>query len=155
MENRKLHGLMIYSDGTIVGIKGKMNPKIPRCGYLRITVKIDGKKISQNIHVLVAEAFLGLRPKGQQINHIDGNKLNNSVDNLEYISPKLNIKHSFEMGLQPMGIKRGKGQYSFETIKQVREQAENGMSFKNISDLTGISPTHVSRIINKKQRVSI
>lgn len=52
--------------------------------------------VSHNIkiHQLVTEAFLGKKPKGYDVDHIDGNKHNNRVDNLRYISHKANVKKS-------------------------------------------------------------
>lgn len=46
------------------------------------------------VHRLVMRTFVGLRPKGYVINHIDGNKANNSLDNLEYCTNKENERHS-------------------------------------------------------------
>jgi len=51
------------------------------------------------VHILVARAFLGERPKGYIINHIDGNKLNNCLENLEYRTQSYNIYHANKLGL--------------------------------------------------------
>jgi hypothetical protein len=73
-------------------------------GYLygNILVVENGKDITKKklIHRLVAVAFLGNHPKGKnQVNHIDGKKDNNHIDNLEWCSPKENMKHAKELGL--------------------------------------------------------
>ena len=67
------------------------------CNYLRVTLFHEGKRIRKFIHELVALAYIGPKPKGYQVNHIDLDSLNNSVSNLEYITPSENISHSLEM----------------------------------------------------------
>ena len=68
---------------------------IQNTGYL--TVDIKGKKCS--IHRLVAEHFIENTMNKEQVNHIDGNKLNNRVDNLEWCTIKENVQHAFKTGL--------------------------------------------------------
>lgn len=59
------------------------------------TVSIYRKQIS--VHVLVATAFIGKKPfDNAQVNHIDSNRSNNHVSNLEWVTPSQNIKHSFD-----------------------------------------------------------
>ncbi len=71
-------------------------------GYRVVNICIDGKPRKYLVHVLVALAFLGERPtepNGQQydINHKDGDRDNNALINLEYITKLENIQHSFEI----------------------------------------------------------
>lgn len=65
------------------------------CGYLR--VKMNNKSIE--IHRIVAKFFIGERPDGYVVNHKDGDKLNNSPSNLEYVTIAENIRHSVEHGM--------------------------------------------------------
>jgi hypothetical protein len=67
-------------------------------GYSRLSLSKDGKVKTHKIHRLVAETFL----IGEgHINHIDGNKQNNHVSNLEFCTIKQNHNHAFESGLRP------------------------------------------------------
>jgi hypothetical protein len=50
---------------------------------------------------LVAENFIGKRPKGYEINHKDGKKSNNRLNNLEWVTPKENYHHAVKLGLMP------------------------------------------------------
>lgn len=59
----------------------------------------DGRK-HISIHQLVAWTFLGKQPQGYEINHIDGNYLNNSLSNLEYVTRSQNLRHAFTIGLK-------------------------------------------------------
>jgi HNH endonuclease len=62
--------------------------------YLRVKlVAVGGSKRFAVAH-LVAHAFIGPRPKGLQVNHIDGDKLNNCVSNLEYVTRGENVRHA-------------------------------------------------------------
>lgn len=65
-------------------------------GYLGVVLNKHGKKYSKQVHTLVATHYL-VKPEGRnvEVNHKDGNKLNNHVDNLEWIEHSQNIKHQY------------------------------------------------------------
>lgn len=68
-------------------------------GYSRLRVTIDRVKLSYKIHREVAKAFID-NPEGlPQVNHKDGNKSNNKVSNLEWVSNKENARHAIDNGL--------------------------------------------------------
>ena len=67
---------------------------IASTGYRYFQVYREGKRINKLFHHLVAKAFIGERPEGLVIDHIDRNKLNNNVSNLRYVSQKENIHNS-------------------------------------------------------------
>lgn len=70
-----------------------------RDGYCRCTVqKLDGKKTSQPVHRLVAKTFIPNPENKTCVNHIDNDRTNNRVDNLEWVTPKENVYHSFVYG---------------------------------------------------------
>lgn len=70
------------------------------CGYARLNLSVDGVAKRKSVHRLVAEAFIPKNGDGYQVNHIDGNKKNNNVENLEWVTPSDNIKHAFNIGLK-------------------------------------------------------
>jgi len=63
-------------------------------GYKYFQIQRDGKRINKLFHHLVAEQFIGERPDGLVIDHIDRNKLNNNVNNLRYISHTENLQNT-------------------------------------------------------------
>ena len=68
-------------------------------GYQRIELQKHGEKRRCGVHVLVAEAFIP-NPEGKPfVNHIDGNKLNNHVKNLEWVTPNENLQHAMNLGV--------------------------------------------------------
>lgn len=68
-------------------------------GYHRLRVTIEREKMSYKIHREVAKAFIPNPNNLPQVNHKDGNKSNNAVDNLEWISNRDNALHAIENGL--------------------------------------------------------
>ena len=67
-------------------------------GYLKLRLKKDGIGKGFYVHRLVVQAFVG-NPEGMDVNHIDGNKLNNSASNLEIVSRTDNMKHARSIGI--------------------------------------------------------
>ena len=78
-----------------------LKPLKQSCNYLQVDLcDINGKRRKKYIHKLVAEAFIDNPNNLPQVNHKDGNKLNNSVDNLEWCTCKENILHGIKNGLK-------------------------------------------------------
>lgn len=84
-------------------------------GYLRTTFHNKGKLVSVMIHRIIWIKAHGIPADKMEVNHKDGNKLNNSIDNLELVTMPENMKHAAKMGLSKGGWKDGKrnkkGQY--------------------------------------------
>ena len=85
-----------------------MSQSLASGGYPRVALCIDGVESSSLVHILVAEAFLGPRPSGAVINHIDGVKAHNEPSNLEYCTPRENSQHAARTGLAPSGERHGR-----------------------------------------------
>lgn len=92
-----------------------LKPFISRSGYYAITLW-NNKKFKLNyIHRLVASAFLENTYNKEQVNHIDGNKFNNRIDNLEWATRSENQKHSHRIGLISY-------ETMYEMVKKMREK---------------------------------
>lgn len=71
-----------------------------RLGYYCVCLhNKSGKMNSPMVHSIVAQTFIGERPEGYHVNHKDGNKLNNNINNLEYLTSSDNLKHAHKIGL--------------------------------------------------------
>lgn len=88
---------LIRSDGVVINNKTnrQLKPSKQTNGYLIVSLSKNNIKHTVTIHRLVAEHFIKNPNKYNQINHIDENKNNNSVENLEWCSCQMNIDHSF------------------------------------------------------------
>lgn len=90
----------LYQVSNVGNVKSIRNNKVlsqtnHRGGYKLVSISIDGKHKELTVHRLVALAFIP-NPNGHRdVNHKDGNKANNSVENLEWVSHSDNIKHSY------------------------------------------------------------
>lgn len=85
-----------------------LKPSINKDGYLKAGLSKDGKMYLKSIHRLVASAFIPNIGDKPQVNHIDGDKTNNTVDNLEWVTCKENIQHAWNTGLSRMTKERKK-----------------------------------------------
>lgn len=106
-------------------------------GYLQVCLTKDGKSKTYTVHRLVAKAFLPNLKNKKQVNHIDGNKENNSIDNLEWVTSSENNKHAFITGLNKPHNMRKVNQYDLQGnfIKQwnsiIDFLKENNLNLKN------------------------
>lgn len=145
----------INRKGDIIGVRRRtmqvLKPKVSVNGYYQIALRDkSGNRNWYNIHRLVAFTFLtNPRGEGTQVNHKDGNKLNNNVENLEWTTPSCNTIHAYENGLCAKVLKAGAlykdGEYiaSFKKKKDVVNYIckETGYSFDVVrKSLTGLVP---------------
>lgn len=98
----------IRSNGRKDNRKGKkLKPATDKDGYLRITLTNNGKRKSYYVHRLMARAYLKNYDDKLQVNHKNGIKNDNRIENLEMVTLQENIKHSIKTGLKPK-LKRDK-----------------------------------------------
>lgn len=69
--------------------------------YLQVSYCEDGKQLNFRSHRIIAQAFIPNPENLPQVNHKDGNGLNNTVENLEWVTPRENVKHAYKHGLIP------------------------------------------------------
>ena len=129
-----------------------------RHGYKSLTVCAEpGIPKNARIHRLVAEAFLGICPDNMVVNHKDGDKSNNCVDNLEYVTPSENNIHALQTGLRkPAEMRkfapRGENHYRAKISKSDAElitkiRKETGFGARKIAKITGISRGIICNIL--------
>lgn len=109
----EIYSLERFVDYRIKGYKRlqkgrKLKPRTNKRGYLRLTLCKNGLVKDFSVHVLIALTFLGSRPNGYHVAHKDGNKKNNSLLNLAFVTPKENESHKKLHGTVASGKKNGK-----------------------------------------------
>ena len=107
-------------DGHIRNKKTKRILKefVGKDGYLR--TQFDGK--SRLVHRVIASAFIPRDSEREFINHIDGNKQNNNIRNLEWCTRSENQKHAYEHGLRSAtGVKNSRSKLSLDDVRYIKE----------------------------------
>ena len=116
-------------------------------GYLVISLFHDGKMYLKPVHRLVAEAFIP-NPEGKpQVNHIDGNKLNNNIDNLEWVTSKENLLHARRTGLHTSD--------GDIPVKQLDMDGNIIAVYKSMSEAsrkTGANRSAIGKVVRKETR---
>jgi len=110
---RSVDRVRIFKNGRKRFFPGKIIKPYPctNTGYLMVGLKGGVKPVCASVHRLVAAAFLGVSEL--QVNHIDGDKQNNHVENLEYTTQSENMLHAYRLGLE-------KGHAGYGKCKKVR-----------------------------------
>lgn len=121
-------------------------------GYVKYCLFLKGNRENKSAHRLVALAFIENPENKPQVNHIDGNKKNNHVSNLEWCTASENSNHALNMGLSYQ--KPGEGHHMSKLTEKevivIRELYKNNTTQKEISFLFNVSQTQIYRIVNKK-----
>lgn len=112
-----------------------------------IALLSHGKMTVRTVHRLVMAAFVGPRPEGFEINHSDGNKANNHVENLEYITRSANIRHAFKHGLNTprQGSAHGQSKLTERAVQEIRGLIGR-LSLAAIGRKFGVSATTIAAI---------
>lgn len=118
-------------------------------GYPDVRFTVDRKQTAIPVHRLVANAFLGDRPDGLQIRHLDGNKLNNHVDNLCYGTAKENAQDRVLHGNSFKGTKNPKNKLTVRQVNYIRYLQPSVHAWA-VAEFFGINESTVYRIWNRK-----
>jgi hypothetical protein len=139
---------------------GRYNPKIintwiSKIGYEHCKLSRDGKSRTCLVHRMVMFAFVG--PSDLDVNHIDGNKLNNCLSNLQYLSHQENIRHAVDVLGKKFGVRGQKSplaKLSDVQVRWIRRLDKSGFTHGELVEIFGISNNHLSAIRNGRARVN-
>lgn len=144
---------MISSEGRVKSAFGTIRKfTTTKKGYLKIGLIGDDKvRKKLSVHRLVAQAFILNTDSKPQVNHIDCNKSNNNVSNLEWCTNSENQKHAFKHGLQNnKGVNNPRAIFTMDDIRDIRRLREIGLTYLNIANMYNVGKTTIYKIINKE-----
>lgn len=152
---------LIAKDGRVFSLKSKkfLKKQLGSDGYYHYQLhRGDGTRRRYKLHRLFMEYYVDNPKNLPCINHIDGNKKNNSPKNLEWCDYSHNLKHAFDSGLRSNDSQRGsKSAVSKLTAEQVDEILvllnDSDMKQKHIAKAFGVSESTISRIKRGERHV--
>jgi hypothetical protein len=127
-----------------------LRQQINNSGYKRVMISFLRKYAY--VHHLIALTYIGERPIGYDINHINGNKLDNRPENLEYITRKENMAHAKRLGLHDnRGEKHYGSKLSEEDVIMIR-QAHSlcGLSVSEIMSAYDVDDATIRDVLSRK-----
>lgn len=122
------------------------------CPYLAVSLYEKDIRSVRLVHILVVETFIGAPPTpSHQVNHIDADKANPRLDNLEYVTPLENMGHAKLLDLCPKGIRNGTNILTEAEVGKIRELLAERMVQKSIATIFGVSQSTISHINTRRQ----
>lgn len=123
-------------------------------GYARAHLLIDGNSKLRRVHQLVAEAFLGPKPTlRHEVNHISGDGTDNRFENLEWVTPKENSRHRFDVLKRgnAHGEEHGRAILTEANVREIRKRISLGEKQGRIATRFGVSRATVNVINTRKK----
>ena len=126
-------------------IKGNKNQ-----AYWSVILKKEGKSYQRYIHRLLAQTFIFNSEKKATVNHKDGNRLNNNLDNLEWTTQKENVDHALDI-LHTFQANR---KLKSEDISIIFQMRKKGIRYKEIAKQFNVSHHQIRSIIHGRQWIT-
>ena len=120
------------------------------CGYLIVTLCHEGIRKNKRVHRLLGEAFIPNPQNKAHINHIDGNKLNNCITNLEWNTPTENTNHAIKLGLYDPSKSRNTA--VIQICKDTGKQLAEFSSIHEAERVTGTASQNIWKVCNGKRK---
>lgn len=134
----------VTKEGEVFSSKNKQwLKKYLKGGYYAVTLRNQEGQKTIRVHKLVSDCYLPKIEGKPQINHIDGNKLNNDISNLEWCTSSENQKHAYSLGLKKFTNNEYRKQKVKDATSKIILDKSTGIFYESISD--------ASRLLNKSR----
>jgi hypothetical protein len=145
----------VDKDGSIHKNGKKISQSKMTRGYLSVSIYHNGVFKTHYVHRIVAECYLDNPKNKPLVNHIDGNKLNNSVENLEWVTHKENSQHSVTILRKEMGERHSRAKVPDHIVLFIKNCKENNIEpdFQEIASKYSVGVRHIKNIYNGKKRL--
>lgn len=130
-----------------------LNPTIGKRGYYEVCIRGNGKRKTVKVHRIIAEAFIPNPDNLPEINHIDTDKLNNKITNLEWCTRKYNSNHAYDKGLFHK-IDYSTISNRVKSINNLTGEIRYFKSFREASTELNVNYTSIPRVISGKYKHS-
>lgn len=139
-------GYFVSEEGVITGIRKKfIKCAINKKGYM--VLRMPNVNFSQSVHRVVAKAFIPNPENKPEVNHKDGNKLNNNVSNLEWCTTKENIQHAIKLGLRTAKSNcKGNDMFDVIQVKIIKDTIKAGFKGRLIANYFKCHESTISKI---------
>jgi hypothetical protein len=127
----------------------ELKPKVSNWGYEQVSLYSKGNRTQIYVHIAVALTFIGEKPEGYEVNHVDGNKLNNHLSNLEIVTKSENNKHAYAIGLKKANTTR-KWKLTKENAAYIRSSKKQGIELAKIFNVTPAAISSIRNHVNHK-----
>jgi hypothetical protein len=118
--------------------------------YATFTLCRNEEKNHVTIHRLVAAAFLGPCPIGMEVNHRNGRKLDNRIENLEYVTAAINIRHARDVLGFNRGELHGRAKLTNFDVRTIRAKHAGGVSQKQLAAEFQVGKMTINRLLRKE-----
>lgn len=132
--------------------KGKILSQCNTNGYLSLCLRKDGKAKTIKVHIIVANHFIPSVEGKIFVNHKNGIKSDNNVNNLEWVTPKENSQHASETGLLKKGSDHHSSILTEDDVMYIRSTYKKGeVTQQQLADEFGVCRAHIGAIILRKR----
>lgn len=121
-------------------------PQLTKDGYLKVTLSKNSISKKYYVHRLVASSFIENPDNLEQVNHIDGNKINNNITNLEWCTKENNLKHASNTGLMQKGSSRPSSKLTEEQVIEIYK-LKGVLKAQDIADKYKVSKNTINCIL--------
>lgn len=152
---KSLSRIIVNKNGFNKIIKERiLSPVTMNIGYVAISLWRGNKDTKYTLHRLMAIHFIPNSENKKEVNHINGNRGDNNLLNLEWVTPSENMKHAMRTGkcknFFQKGFNHKQSKLSREKVLAIREMRKNGARLKEIGRIFDLTMDHVCRITKKR-----